>query len=254
MVSIGLLTAFIQYAQRFFRPIQDFSEKYNILQSAMAASERVFKLLDTPAEIVSPAVTKTPTGPGRIEFDHVWFAYRDRTGRASEHASASELEDKSSDAPRRRTTSLTGCCATLRFAIEPGETVAIVGHTGAGKTTIISLLMRFYDVQKGAVRIDGVDVKEMDLAELRRRFGVVLQDPFLFTGTWRATSAGDRVDHRRGHRTGRRRSEPRGLHSRAAQWIQGRGPRARHHAFHRPETADLVCARAGARSEDSDSG
>jgi ATP-binding cassette, subfamily B, multidrug efflux pump len=160
--ELGVLVAFIQYALRFFRPIMDFSEKYNILQSAMAASERIFKLLDTPVEVVSPAVTRRPEGPGRIEFDHVWFAYRETTE-----------SDQSSDWVLRDVT----------FAIEPGETVAIVGHTGAGKTTLISLLLRFYDVQKGAVRIDGVDVKEMDLVDLRSRFGVVLQDPFLFTGT-----------------------------------------------------------------------
>src|SRR5580704_6419204 len=128
--TIGVLAAFIQYAQRFFRPIQDFSEKYNILQSAMAASERVFKLLDTPAEITSPAVTKTPEGPGRIEFDHVWFAYRSIPAEAG------------------RTTEPDWVLRDVSFTIEPGETVAIVGHTGAGKTTIISLLMRFYDVQK----------------------------------------------------------------------------------------------------------
>ncbi len=175
VVSIGVLTAFIQYAQRFFRPIQDFSEKYNILQSAMAASERVFKLLDTPAEITSPAVTRTPNGPGRIEFDHVWFAYRNvAAGKdAGESPAATQLVSTEPDWILR----------DVSFTIEPGETVAIVGHTGAGKTTIISLLMRFYDVQKGAIKIDGVDVKEMDLAELRRRYGVVLQDPFLFTGT-----------------------------------------------------------------------
>ena len=177
VVSIGVLTAFIQYAQRFFRPIQDFSEKYNILQSAMAASERVFKLLDTPTEITSPAVTKTPTGPGRIEFDHVWFAYRNMPA---------ERANKAGEPPATTRTAPGDPDWILRdvsFVIEPGETVAIVGHTGAGKTTIISLLMRFYDVQKGAVRIDGVDVKDMDLGDLRRRFGVVLQDPFLFTGT-----------------------------------------------------------------------
>ncbi len=163
--SLGVLIAFTQYAMRFFRPIMDFSEKYNILQSAMAASERVFKLLDTPVEIVSPAVTKKPEGPGRIEFDHVWFAYRDIPAESNGGSDPDwVLRDVS-------------------FAIEPGETVAVVGHTGAGKTTLISLLLRFYDVQKGAVRIDGVDVKEMDLADLRGRFGVVLQDPFLFSGT-----------------------------------------------------------------------
>ncbi len=160
--TLGVVIAFTAYAQRFFRPIMDFSEKYNTLQSAMAASERIFKLLDTPVDIVTPAVTKKPQGPGRIEFDHVWFAYRETEG--VEPQPDWVLRD-------------------VTFAIDPGETVAVVGHTGAGKTTLISLLMRFYDVQRGAVRIDGVDVKEMDLADLRSRFGVVLQDPFLFTGT-----------------------------------------------------------------------
>jgi ATP-binding cassette subfamily B protein len=163
-VSLGVLVAFIQYALRFFRPIMDFSEKYNILQSAMAASERIFKLLDTPVQVVSPAVTKRPEGAGRIEFDHVWFSYRDASEPGDGAGTDWVLRDVS-------------------FSIEPGETAAIVGHTGAGKTTLISLLLRFYDVQKGAVRIDGVDVKDMDLADLRGRFGVVLQDPFLFSGT-----------------------------------------------------------------------
>ena len=183
--TIGILAAFIQYAQRFFRPIQDFSEKYNILQSAMASSERIFKLLDTPVEITSPAVTKKPEGPGRIEFDHVWFAYRNipiDTGDGKNGKGARAAEDRAT----HTTQPLLEPDWVLRdvsFVIEPGETVAIVGHTGAGKTTIISLLMRFYDVQKGAIKIDGVDVKDMDLADLRRRYGVVLQDPFLFTGT-----------------------------------------------------------------------
>src|SRR5882672_4127083 len=175
--TIGVLAAFIQYAQRFFRPIQDFSEKYNILQSAMAASERVFKLLDTPVEITSPAVTKAATGPGRIEFDHVWFAYR------SMPVEVGNTAKNRGEGARATVTEPDWILRDVSFAIEPGETAAIVGHTGAGKTTIISLLLRFYDVQRGGIRIDGVDVKEMDLAELRRRFGVVLQDPFLFTGT-----------------------------------------------------------------------
>ena len=173
LTTLGVLVAFISYAQRFFRPIQDFSEKYNILQSAMAASERVFKLLDSPVEITSPAVTKEPTGAGRIDFDHVWFAYRAVPAKAGKGNGASD------DAA----TAMDWVLRDVSFAIEPGETVAIVGHTGAGKTTIISLLMRFYDVQKGAIKIDGVDIKDMDLSDLRRRFGVVLQDPFLFTGT-----------------------------------------------------------------------
>jgi ATP-binding cassette, subfamily B, multidrug efflux pump len=177
LTTLGVLVAFIQYAQRFFRPIQDLSDKYNILQSAMASSERIFKLVDTPAEIVSPARIQSPTGPGRIEFDHVWFAYR--------NVPASEERESNTAGGNNHvpTTEPDWILRDVSFAIEPGETAAIVGHTGAGKTTIISLLMRFYDVQKGAVRIDGVDVKNMDLAELRRRYGVVLQDPFLFTGT-----------------------------------------------------------------------
>ncbi len=184
--TIGVLAAFIQYAQRFFRPIQDFSEKYNILQAAMASSERIFKLLDTQPEITSPAVMKVPEGPGRIEFDHVWFAYR--TVPAAE-AGKPYIGMATLDRPRLEepvpspSTEPDWVLRDVSFAIEPGETVAIVGHTGAGKTTIISLLMRFYDVQKGAIRIDGVDIKEMDLPDLRRRFGIVLQDPFLFTGT-----------------------------------------------------------------------
>jgi ATP-binding cassette subfamily B multidrug efflux pump len=185
--SLGVVIAFTAYAQRFFRPIMDFSEKYNTLQSAMAASERIFKLADTPVDIASPAVTKKPEGPGRIEFDHVWFAYRDmpddaRVGTdsfvhpAEQREAGSLPEDGNAPTPD-------WVLRDVTFAIDPGETVAIVGHTGAGKTTLISLLLRFYDVQRGAVRIDGVDVKEMDLADLRARFGVVLQDPFLFTGT-----------------------------------------------------------------------
>jgi len=203
--SLGVLIAFIQYSMRFFRPIMDFSEKYNILQSAMAASERIFKLLDTPVAVVSPAAPKKPEGLGRIEFDHVWFAYRelsnDGTDKVEIGSSAGAgnsqvgttafgrpVEQRSTAVPPKGNAAETSgtldwVLRDVSFAIEPGETVAVVGHTGAGKTTIISLLLRFYDVQKGAVRIDGVDVKDMDLSDLRGRFGVVLQDPFLFTGT-----------------------------------------------------------------------
>jgi ATP-binding cassette subfamily B protein len=203
--SLGVLIAFTQYAMRFFRPIMDFSEKYNILQSAMAASERIFKLLDTPVEVVSPPVTKKPTGPGRIEFDHVWFAYREVPEASRAVADGESRVETPSSSKNPVGTAAFGRPADggsaaaptngnaaenfdwvlrdVTFAIEPGETVAVVGHTGAGKTTLISLLLRFYDVQKGAVRIDGVDVKDMDLASLRSRIGVVLQDPFLFTGT-----------------------------------------------------------------------
>lgn len=168
-VTLGILAAFIQYAQRFFRPIQDLSEKYNILQSAMASSERIFKLLDTPVEVVDPVLPKTVTGPGVIEFDHVWFAYRQTDADVENGVAASGEWD--------------WILRDVSFKIQPGQTIAIVGHTGAGKTTIISLLLRFYDVQRGAIKIDGVDIREMSLDDLRGRFGVVLQDPFLFSGT-----------------------------------------------------------------------
>ncbi len=180
ITTLGVLVAFMQYAQRFFRPIQDLSEKYNILQSAMASAERIFKLLDAKVEVVSPAHPKKAQGLGRIEFDHVWFAYRNVPSESKDgvHSpSSGSKEDAGASAEPD------WVLKDVSFAVEPGETVAFVGHTGAGKTTIISLLLRFYDVQKGAIRIDGVDVREMDLNDLRRRFGVVLQDPFLFTGT-----------------------------------------------------------------------
>jgi ATP-binding cassette subfamily B protein len=155
-LTLGVLVAFFQYGLRFFRPIQDLSEKYNILQGAMAASERIFKLLDTQPGVVSPAKTVPfPEGAVDVEFDHVWFAYNGEDW---------VLRDVS-------------------FQIGAGETVAVVGHTGAGKTTLTNLLLRFYDVQKGAIRIGGIDVREFELADLRKRFGVVLQDPYLFTGT-----------------------------------------------------------------------
>ena len=178
-VTVGVLAAFIQYSQRFFRPIQDLSEKYNILQAAMAASERVFKLLDTEPEIRSPdRTTLKPAAPpahtGSIEFRNVWFTYAKLTAAQQEQAATAgpaSLQD------------VEWILRGVSFRIAPGETAAIVGHTGAGKTTIISLMMRFYDVQSGSVLIDGVDVRAQDLHALRSRFGVVLQDPFLFSGT-----------------------------------------------------------------------
>ena len=182
ITTLGTLVAFMQYAIRFFRPIQDLSDKYNILQGAMASAERIFKLLDAKVEVVTPEHPKKAVGPGRIEFDHVWFAYRNVPSESNEGASAhngARLPSSGSE----ETTQPDWILKDVSFVVEPGETVAFVGHTGAGKTTIISLLLRFYDVQKGAIRIDGVDVREMDLNDLRRRFGVVLQDPFLFTGT-----------------------------------------------------------------------
>ena len=155
-VTLGVLLAFFQYGMRFFRPVQDLSEKYNLLQSAMAASERVFKLLDTEAAIRAPAVAKPfPAQAAEIEFDRVWFAY--------------ENED--------------WVLRDVSFTIAPGETIAIVGHTGAGKTTLVSLLFRFYDVSRGSIRIGGIDIRDLDPQDLRHRFGAVMQDPHLFTGT-----------------------------------------------------------------------
>ena len=173
-VTLGVLVAFIQYAQRFFRPIQDLSEKYNILQAAMAASERIFKLLDTQPEIVSPTHPRTGDGSGSIEFRNVWFTYQQLDAATLERLQCEEpVEDGSIEWILRG----------VSFTIAPDEVAAIVGHTGAGKTTLTNLMMRFYDVQHGSIRIDGVDVRECDLNALRSRFAVVLQDPFLFTGT-----------------------------------------------------------------------
>jgi ATP-binding cassette subfamily B protein len=193
LVTVGTAIAFIQYSQRFFRPIQDLSDKYNLLQAAMASSERIFKLLDTPVTIADPVGEASglpqklrdegagaqravlpvgsnhvvdgvkagaqsaplPSTRSLVEFRHVGFAYRD------EHR---VLENVS-------------------FSIEPGETVAVVGHTGAGKTTLTNLLLRFYDVQEGQVLFDGLDIRYLRLRDLRSNFGIVLQDPFLFSGT-----------------------------------------------------------------------
>ncbi|WP_158750343.1 ABC transporter ATP-binding protein [Acidobacterium sp. S8] len=176
-VTIGVLVAFMQYAQRFFRPIQDLSEKYNILQAAMAASERIFKLLDTAPEIVSPAQPKESDHSGRIEFQNVWFTYQ-----RLDEAQLTQIA-RASAAELAAMPDIEWILRGVSFTVEPDQTAAIVGHTGAGKTTIISLMMRFYDIQHGSILIDGVDVREHDLNQLRRRFGVVLQDPFLFSGT-----------------------------------------------------------------------
>ena len=161
-LTLGILIAFTMFAQRFFRPIQDLSEKFNILQSAMAASERIFKLLDEPITIESnPNAQRLVAPRGEIEFRNVWFSYKN------------VAEPKDEDWVLR----------DVSFRVSAGETFAIVGHTGAGKTTVISLLLRFYDIQRGQILLDGVDIRLLDLQELRRQFGIVLQDPFLFTGT-----------------------------------------------------------------------
>ncbi len=161
-LTLGVLTAFTMFAQRFFRPIQDLSEKFNILQSAMAASERIFKLLDEPVLVDSdPNAIPLDHPRGEIEFRNVWFSYRNVPEPAEEDW---VLRDVS-------------------FRVAPGQTIAIVGHTGAGKTTLISLLLRFYDIQRGQILLDGKDIRLIELQDLRRQFGIVLQDPFLFTGT-----------------------------------------------------------------------
>ena len=196
-VTVGVLVAFIQYAQRFFRPIQELSDKFNILQAAMAASERVFKLLDQMPEIVSPAstITPSPASPdyGSIEFKNVWFTYQKLSQEDSDMLGAAFEVDQDSAAQANDHSVASGAAASLKevewilrdvsFKIHPNETAAIVGHTGAGKTTITSLMMRFYDIQAGEILVDGIDVRCQDLNKLRRRFGVVLQDPFLFSGT-----------------------------------------------------------------------
>ncbi|MDQ1404777.1 MAG: ATP-binding cassette, subfamily multidrug efflux pump [Acidobacteriaceae bacterium] len=160
-LTLGVLVAFMQFAQRFFRPIQDLSEKFNILQSAMAASERIFKLLDEPITISSdPSAIPLRDPRGEIEFRNVWFSYKSG-------------EPKDGDWVLR----------DVSFRVEPGQTMAIVGHTGAGKTTLISLLLRFYEIQRGQILLDGIDIRKIELQDLRRQFGIVLQDPFLFSGT-----------------------------------------------------------------------
>ena len=158
--TVGVITAFLLYARRFFRPIQDLSEKYNLLQAAMASSERVFQLLDEDT-FVTDRVDPTPLpvqGPGEIRFESVWFAYGDDEEGEPDWV----LED-------------------VTFTVAPGEKVAIVGHTGAGKTTLINVLMRFYDVQKGRILLDGIPIDQVLLKDLRERIGLVLQDVFLFS-------------------------------------------------------------------------
>jgi ATP-binding cassette subfamily B multidrug efflux pump len=155
-LSQGALVAFIQYSGFLFQPIRDISDKYNVLQSAVVASHRIFQALDLPIAITTPTrPLKTGRAEGRIEFENVWFAYKEADW---------VLKDVS-------------------FTVTPGQSVALVGHTGSGKTTITNLLMRFYDVQKGRILLDGVDVRDWELQSLRENFAVVLQDIFLFTGT-----------------------------------------------------------------------
>lgn len=152
-LTLGALVAFYNYTEMLFRPIRDLAEKYNILQSAMAAGERIFQVLDERPETPGGG-RRLPRVEGRIEFRHVWFAYNDEEW---------VLKD-------------------LSFTVEPGQTVALVGHTGAGKTSVVSLLLRFYDIQKGEILLDGVDIRELDLDFLRAQFALVMQDVFIFSG------------------------------------------------------------------------
>ena len=156
-LTLGALVAFLQYSQRFFRPISDMSDKFNVMQAAMASSERIFKLLDEPIEVQPPARPVTPPAPlaGHIVFDHVWFAYN-----GEEYV----LQDVS-------------------FEVRPGQRVGIVGATGSGKSTLINLLLRFYDVGRGRITVDGIDIRDLDLPALRGLFSLVLQDVHLFSGT-----------------------------------------------------------------------
>jgi len=163
-LTLGALVAFLQYVQRFFRPISDMSEKFNVLQAAMASSERIFKLLDEPVAIVSPARPSLGAATaGSIRFEQVWFSYDVRRPDGDSEPNW-VLRDVS-------------------FEVRPGERVGIVGATGSGKTTLVNLLLRFYDIQKGRITIDGVDIRDLELKELRGLFSLVLQDVHLFSGT-----------------------------------------------------------------------
>ncbi len=168
-VTIGVLAAFLDYARRFFRPIQDLSEKYNLLQGAMASSERIFRLLDREPAIRDAAVTRRfPKGAtGEIRFENVWFAYGNRQDEADGHPGTEGQPD--------------WVIRDLSFTVAPGEKLAIVGHTGAGKTTVINLLMRFYEAQRGRILVDGIPIEQLRLEDLRARIGLVLQDIFLFS-------------------------------------------------------------------------
>jgi ATP-binding cassette subfamily B multidrug efflux pump len=175
-LTVGALIAFFQYAQRFYEPISDLSEKYNILQAAMAASERIFKLLDTPAKIVDSGARRLEEFES-IEFRNVWFAYNERQETADSPLS------KSSHGETTAGTVHEWVLKDVSFRVDRGERVALVGHTGAGKTTITALLLRFYEPQRGEILINGIDFREYELASLRRLFAIVQQDFFLFTGT-----------------------------------------------------------------------
>jgi ATP-binding cassette subfamily B protein len=194
VITVGLVVAFIQYAQRFFEPIEDLAEKYNILQAAMASAERIFRVLDEPVEVQDPEdPIRTERVRGDIEFRDVWFAYEPTSapdaGLTSPDAGPTAPDAGAAATPSGSAPGMPGRGAEdwvlrgVSFHIKPGESVALVGHTGAGKSSIINLIMRFYDPQRGAVMVDGYDVRRWQQQDLRRHIGLVLQDVFLFSGT-----------------------------------------------------------------------
>jgi ATP-binding cassette subfamily B protein len=188
-MSVGALVAFFQYSQRFYQPISDLSEKYNILQSAMAASERIFKMLDTPVKIRDEGTVRIDTLES-VEFRNVWFAYNEgprAEGQGPREERAIGESIASSEAPRPsalgpRPSEPEWVLRNVSFAVRRGERVALVGHTGAGKTTVTALLLRFYEPQRGEILINGIDIRRLSLENLRRLFAIVQQDFFLFTG------------------------------------------------------------------------
>jgi ATP-binding cassette subfamily B protein len=180
-LTLGALVAFLQYSQRFFRPISDMSEKFNVLQSAMASSERIFKLLDEPVEIENPGkpVRRPAPAAGHIVFDHVWFAYNQQ----SKSPTTEDTAETEGTAIRAVIDEPNWVLRDVSFEVRPGQRIGIVGATGSGKTTLINLLLRFYDVGRGRITIDGVDIRRLDLSDLRGLFSLVLQDVHLFSGT-----------------------------------------------------------------------
>jgi ATP-binding cassette subfamily B protein len=180
-LTLGALVAFVQYSQRFFRPISDMSEKFNVMQSAMASSERIFKLLDEPVAIQSPARPRKRPAPalGHIRFEGVWFAYNAGEKRST---TLGTEETRATPMPSSES-SPEWVLKDISFEVRPGERVGIVGATGSGKTTLINLLLRFYDVGRGRITIDGINIRELDLADVRGLFSLVLQDVHLFSGT-----------------------------------------------------------------------
>ena len=187
-LTIGSLVAFLQYSQRFFRPISDLSEKFNILQAAMASSERIFKVLDEPVTIEAPVqpVRRPAPAAGHIRFENVWFAYDGKlstTGDTEDRRKSSCSSVSSVSPVVESPDDENWVLRDIRFEVRPGERVGIVGATGSGKTTLINLLLRFYDVQRGRITVDGVDIRTLDLADLRGLFSLVLQDVHLFSGT-----------------------------------------------------------------------